>query len=444
MLESGERQVSPKIEGIRRDHTERYEWAAHVLGKCTAIDVACGIGYGTKILAKAGAYITGIDIDEETIAYARTHYSHVRSKFMRSDVNDLPTLPAVDAAVCFEAIEHVEDPRPMLRAMHRAAPLLLASVPNEDEFPWLNYEFHYRHYTKQQFSDLLNETGWEVVDWYGQHGDESKVEPNISGRTLIAVAKRKKEAKPVEILTVKNKVVPESVAILGLGPSLEQYVDIAKRLGCRSKVADEIWGINALGSVIQCDRVFHMDDVRIQQIRSDARPQSNIAAMLGWLKKHPGPIYTSRPHQDYPGMIAFPLQEVLNTCGYAYFNSTAAYAVAYAIHLGVKKISLWGCDFTYPKAHDAEKGRACVEFWLGMASERGIKIQLPTKTTLMDAIHTQADRIYGYDTVDVNLTPTKDGKVTVTFSEKAHIETAEEIEKRYDHNAPTSEQVKAR
>jgi hypothetical protein len=40
----------------------------------------------------------------------------------------------------------------------------------------------------------------------------------------------------------------------------------------------------------------------------------------------------------------------------------------------VKKISLFGMDFTYPNAHDAEKGRACVEFWLGIAAARGIEL----------------------------------------------------------------------
>jgi hypothetical protein len=48
---------------------------------------------------------------------------------------------------------------------------------------------------------------------------------------------------------------------------------------------------------------------------------------------------------------------VINSCGIAYFNNTAAYAVAYAVHIGVKKITLFGCDYTYPNAHDAEKGR---------------------------------------------------------------------------------------
>ena len=52
-----------------------------------------------------------------------------------------------------------------------------------------------------------------------------------------------------------------------------------------------------------------------------------------------------------------------------------AYAVALAIHEGATKISCFGMDFTYPDVHDAEKGRACVEFWMGVAAARGIALR---------------------------------------------------------------------
>ncbi len=203
-------------------------------------------------------------------------------------------------------------------------------------------------------------------------------------------------------ITIDDRPVPKHVAILGLGPSLEAYVDVAKRFGARLGFADEVWGMNAVADVVHCDRVFHMDDVRIQEIRAAARPESNIAAMLGWLKRHPGPVYTSIPHPDYPGLVAFPLEAVLNELGgVLYFNSTAAYVVALAVAVGVEKITLFGCDFTYPNAHQAEQGRGCVEFYLGMAKARGIKIGLPNSTTLLDGVATNAARAYGYDLVDI-------------------------------------------
>lgn len=223
------------------------------------------------------------------------------------------------------------------------------------------------------------------------------------------------------------------VAILGLGPSVRQFLELAKRWGGRRAYCDEVWGINALGDVFACDRVFHMDDVRIQQIRAAAKPDSNIARMLEWLKTHPGPVITSRAHPDYPGLVEFPLAEVVSQFPLAYFNSTAAYAVAYALHLGASKISCFGMDFTYPDAHDAEKGRACVEFWLGIAAARGVEIALPKTTSLMDALNSQDQRFYGYDTLELEFKRAGDA-ITVTRTERTKLPTAEEIEAGYDHS----------
>lgn len=239
-------------------------------------------------------------------------------------------------------------------------------------------------------------------------------------------------------MTLNNAdiAVPEHVAIVGLGPSSAQYVRLCSTKGGRHNFCDETWVINAFGDVLACDLVFHMDDVRIQQIRAEARPESNIAAMLEWMKTHSGPIMTSQAHPDYPGLIEFPLEEVLNDCPFGYFNSTAAYAVAYAIYIGVKKITLFGCDFSYAKSHDAEKGRACVEFWLGMAVERGILISMPKTTTLLDACNTQAERFYGYDCVDIDISRVED-RIKIGFSERVALPSAEEIEHAYDHTRPT-------
>jgi SAM-dependent methyltransferase len=464
---TGERQVAPTVDGIRADHVNRYRWAASRLNPGSwVIDVACGIGYGAKVMADAGHIVLGVDRDEDAIRYGNKFHAHPLVRLKVGDANALELPSARDAAVCFETVEHLEDPRPLLRSLHNIAPMLLASVPNEDVIPFgPGFAYHFRHYTKQQFEDLLVECGWSVIEWWGQDDHESGVEPdNIDGRTLIAVAQRigepsvKLDKETVDSLAdhqqapVKGESgeftrvdwpVPEHVSILGLGPSLEQYVDFTKRLGSRFKYCDQVWAINAVGGTIQHDVVFHMDDVRVQEVRAQAAPDSNIAAMLDWMKTHPGPIITSRAHPDYPGLVEYPLEDVLNEFKFAYFNSTCAYAVAFAIWLGVKKISMFGCDFTYPNSHQAEKGRACVEFWLGIAASRGIMITVPQNSTLMDAIHTQQERLYGYDTVDLTLRLDDKGYCHVDKVEKDMLPTAEEIEARYDHSAHPNTLVEA-
>ena len=447
-LQSGERQVASELDGIRRDHVARYEWAAAQLkhmGCKRVLDVGCGVGYGTDILAGAGVEAVGIDRDAETVAYAKQQWAKRGAKFHKLDTLDVKTLGRFGAAVAFEIIEHLEDPGTTLRRLRDVSPVLLASVPNEEVFPYRNYAFHFRHYTRLELVTLLNDNGWHVTEILGQEGSESDVEPDINGRTAIAVARRMENWVPNEIsqsaksLEFKPGAIPlpeppKHVTILGLGPSLNQYVNVIKRLGGRKRFSDQVWAINALGGMFDCDLIFHMDDIRIQQIRAEANPESNIAVMLDWLKTSRVPVMTSIPHPDYQATHAFPLQKIVNELKYPYFNNTAAYAMAYAIYLGAKKISLFGCDYTYPNSHHAEKGRACLEFWCGVAAASGIDLAMPTKTSLMDALHSQAERLYGYDLVDVEMNLTGEG-VRVALTPHDHFPTADEVEARYDHSA---------
>lgn len=446
MLYNKERQVAASRGGIRRDHVARYEFAANsLLGARRVIDAACGVGYGSQLLAEKGYQVTGLDYSHEAIAYARQHYAHEKAVYQVHNLdNGLPFgLQEADAAVVFETIEHLQDPRPLLKDLRRVVSgPLLASVPNEAVFPHQGIVLHhFRHYTRDEFQALLEECGWTVKAWYGQEDADSDLERDTEGRTLVAVCApdvmvMREPGHLVELHeprpAPRPAQVPRHVAILGLGPSLEEYVSLCKRLGGRHVFCDETWGINAVGGVLQCDRIFHMDDVRIQEIRAQARPESNIARMLQWMRLHPGPIYTSRAHPDYPGLVEFPLADVINDLEHPYLNNTAAYALAYAIHIGVEKVTLFGCDYTYPDAHDAEKGRGCLEFWCGVAAARGIKLAMPKVTSLMDACYPQQDRLYGYDTLAVHLQE-KDGRIDVTFTPRDVLPTADEIEDRYDH-----------
>ena len=452
-LNSGERQVTTTVSEVRRDHVARYEFVANrePVGS-SIIDFACGTGYGARVLIDAGFFVDGFDIDAETVEYARRTFGvYVTQMDGASPVFDR----GYYAAVSFETIEHIEDPRKLLRALRECAPRLYASVPNQDAMPWRRPDgsttaFHHRHYTGDEFEALLNECGWQVDEWHGQAGPESEVVSGIAktDRTLIAVCSHCDpvepavpfEPHPARDYEEQNPVAGKHVAIIGLGPSSAEYLDIVKRQGGRHRFCDQVWTINAMGSVFACDLVFHMDDVRIQEVRAKARPESNIAAMLEWMRCSQVPIVSSRTHDDYPSIVEFPLEDVLNTLGHAYFNSTAAYAIAFAIYAGATEISVFGMDFSYENVHHAEKGRACVEFWLGKAHERGIKLNFPKNTTLMDSLHTDQQRLYGYDTRDVSMQVDGDGVLRVQYTERNTLPTAEEIERAYDHSRPPAEQ----
>lgn len=242
--------------------------------------------------------------------------------------------------------------------------------------------------------------------------------------------------------TVTNDAVPakpKHIAIVAFGPTSAFYLDAAKKEGNRKRFADFVIAVNAMGSVIQADLVFHMDDVRIQERRAAADPEGHIAGIVEWLREYPGRVMTSRGHPDYPNLEEFPLEDVLNKLGSGYINGTGAAALAYAISLEPKEISLWGFDFTYPNAHKNEKGRGCVEYWLGYAMKAGIQIRLPPKTSLLDSFEDSSGdeaKIYGYDTMKLRIA--FDGelgrfRVTKTPIPEEEWPSAEEVEAAYDH-----------
>lgn len=186
---------------------------------------------------------------------------------------------------------------------------------------------------------------------------------------------------------------PYTVAIVAMGPSRIDYINECISQSSRFRVADETWAINAMGGVIQHDRLIMMDALPYYE-KISKEYNTNLAGVNDWLHKHKGPIYTQRVYDGYPGSVKYPLEDVLNCCGYAYFNNTVAYAVGLAMLMQVKHLKLYGCDFTAGQHADGQTGRACVEYWLSVCVHRGMKITIAGSSTLCDQKFNRP--LYGY------------------------------------------------
>lgn len=195
--------------------------------------------------------------------------------------------------------------------------------------------------------------------------------------------------------------IPRCVAIVAMGSSHKEYVQDCLNASSRWKVADETWAINACAGVLAHDRAFIMD--RLSYFRQAARDNKPLEGYADWLHLHKGPIYTSQVEPEFPGSVLYPLDEVVKDLGFPYFNSTPAYALAYAIHLRVKTVKIYGCDYRYDNTNDGVKGRACMEYWIARAEAVGVKIWLPSTTTLCD--QSTGRVLYGYS--HNPLTPSK-------------------------------------
>lgn len=272
------------------------------------------------------------------------------------------------------------------------------------------------------------------------------------------------------------------IAIVAMGLSAHEYMRTVETSGNRKNLFDEVWMVNGFGHIFQHERLFAMDDIRLQAMRGKAG-NHKIGRLVEFLRHHPGPVYTSRvlakepPSQEridqlrmivrmlpeggeerqvredelatleierelilgggFHGLVPFPLEEVVNHFRvHPYFNSTVAYAIALAALEG-HDMTIYGADFIYPEAQAnplVEKGRGCCEFWIGMATGIGLEVRVTNTSTLMDA-HA-SNKLYGYDGVNIDGTLCQDGSIKFKM-EDCPLPNAQHIEARYYKGAPS-------
>lgn len=126
--------VSMRGELIEAEHLARYRFAAEFAAQRRVLDAACGWGYGSNILARAGAEsVVGVDHAESVVEVARAN----AEENVSLQVADVVNLPFEDDSfglvVCLEVIEQVSDWSRALDELRRVlAPdgVLVVSTPN--------------------------------------------------------------------------------------------------------------------------------------------------------------------------------------------------------------------------------------------------------------------------------------------------------------------------
>ncbi|HTA35441.1 MAG TPA: class I SAM-dependent methyltransferase, partial [Solirubrobacteraceae bacterium] len=66
-----------------RRHLVVYEWIAAQIGGLRVIDMACGEGYGSDVLARDAASVVGVDANPEAHEHARLRYRRANLRFAR-------------------------------------------------------------------------------------------------------------------------------------------------------------------------------------------------------------------------------------------------------------------------------------------------------------------------------------------------------------------------
>ena len=125
---------------VEREHVARYQFARQFCKGKKVADIACGTGYGTKILSEVAESVVGFD--KEPLCGNRVVNLEAECWPGRYDV-----------IVSFETIEHLDNPEFLLENASRTADMLVVSSPIGEI---LGYNPHHKQvWTLPEFTKLL-------------------------------------------------------------------------------------------------------------------------------------------------------------------------------------------------------------------------------------------------------------------------------------------------
>jgi 2-polyprenyl-3-methyl-5-hydroxy-6-metoxy-1,4-benzoquinol methylase len=213
------------------EHRCRYWWAAQAAAGKEVLDAGCGTGYGTLILAEAGAKaVTGIDVAQEAVDAASERLGD-RGSIVQGDLRELPfDDDSFDLVVCLEVIEHVAEGAAVVaefRRVLRPDGVLLVSSPNPGVYPEGN-EHHVHEYPPAELAELVGGSFAKSVEHMQHPWIAAAIRPVDTSRTMREVAPEVKaihQLKPGEqtytILAAGDAELPDLTALVTLGEAFE-------------------------------------------------------------------------------------------------------------------------------------------------------------------------------------------------------------------------------
>jgi 2-polyprenyl-3-methyl-5-hydroxy-6-metoxy-1,4-benzoquinol methylase len=189
-----------EIEAEFLEDLARYRFAAGFVGGLRVLDVACGSGYGSRLLASVGQarLVLGIDVAAEALAQSRRHRRPGQVLYARAAAERLP-LPAaaVEAVVSLETLEHVRDPAAFLRELRRVLKpggCAVVSTPLNETEGRLRPEnpYHVREFSAAELAALVGDAFAgatfysQVTDWADDlHPGLQRLSPVKTAKALL-------------------------------------------------------------------------------------------------------------------------------------------------------------------------------------------------------------------------------------------------------------------
>ena len=250
---TGERYMPTEAGRIQLEHYHRYATVMELVSGKTVLDVACGEGYGSAMLADAAVHVTGVDISDEAVEHAARSYQKANLVYRQGSAIALDFADAsFDVVVSFETIEHLAEQEDMLREIRRVLRpqgVLVISSPNRpvySEESGEHNEFHVKELDFGEFDALLKQQ-FGAIRYLGQrmlmgsviqlldgqpsayrawHLEGAQMLPGAAGLTdpvyFVAVCAADAGDLPVAVSTMTSLLYPEKLDLV------KHYVGFAK------------------------------------------------------------------------------------------------------------------------------------------------------------------------------------------------------------------------
>ena len=244
---TGERFI-PEIENeeLTTEHMQRYSSILPIVKGKKVVDIACGEGYGTNILAQNALEIVGIDISEEAVENASKKYVRDNLNYMVGSVANIPLESnTVDVVVSYETIEHVDE-ESQKRFLAEAKRILkedgvfIISTPNKelysDRYNYHN-EFHIKEFYKSEFIEFIR-SEFKNIQLYNQYDEVVNIIENTDDTKEALLFKNKKREGKYYIVVASNSELPSINQVIKVR-SKEEYARCITRILELQKAEEE-------------------------------------------------------------------------------------------------------------------------------------------------------------------------------------------------------------
>ena len=164
------------------------------------------------------------------------------------------------------------------------------------------------------------------------------------------------------------------------------FADSSRDMANRLPKEVEIWGLNRCYTYLKIwHRWYEVHDKELYTGQTGLREADYLAR----LKEAKKPIYMQHLDPSLPSALQLPVKEMIAHFKRDYFTTSIAYMVAHAIYEHdhgdtIQEIKMFGVDMSAFSEYSYQ--RPCVEYWLGVAEGRGIKVTIPTVSPVLKAI----------------------------------------------------------